>query len=134
LKISKDIKLVSIKNMLEKGISVTVNNVFFDTDKFDLRQESDLELKRLIQIMNENVTLKISIEGHTDNDGTEDHNQQLSLNRANAVKKYLVSQGIAMDRIETTGFGSLKPIKENTSVDNKQKNRRVEIRFKRNER
>ena len=127
--VTKDLTLVSIKNMLEKNIPVIVNNVFFDTDKFELRMESNLELKRLIQLLQENVNLVISIEGHTDNEGNEDHNIQLSQNRANAVKEFLVSQGIDTFRIETSGFGSSKPIATNTSTENKQKNRRVEIRF-----
>jgi len=131
--ISNDLKLLSIKNMLEKGISVVINNVFFDTDKFELRQESDLELKRLVQLMNDNPTLKLIIEGHTDNDGNEEHNKQLSLNRANAVKQYLFSLGIPDSRIETSGFGSSKPVIENSTIENKQKNRRVEIRFRKME-
>jgi len=130
LKINKDIKLVSIKNMLEKGISVAINNVFFDVDKSELRRESNFELKRLVQILKDNQSLKISIEGHTDNDGTEEHNQQLSLQRANSVKMYLISQGILDSKIETTGFGSLKPAINNSTIENKQKNRRVEIRFR----
>ena len=130
LSISKDLRLISIKSLLEKGLSVTINNVFFDTDKFELRPESDLELKRLVQLLNDNPSLSISIEGHTDNDGNEEYNKQLSLNRANAVKQYLVSLGIAESKIESLGYGSSKPVVENSTIDNKQKNRRVEIRFR----
>ena len=128
--ITKDIRLVSIKSMIEKGTSVSVNNVFFDTDRSELRSESNLELSRLVQILAENTSLMVSVEGHTDNDGTEEHNLQLSQNRAIAVKQYLVSKGIADLRVETSGYGSSKPVADNTSLDNKQKNRRVEIRFK----
>jgi len=130
LTIHKDITLISIKSMIEKAVTVTVNNVFFDIDKFDLRTESNLELKRLALLLKDNANIKISIEGHTDDDGTEDHNTILSQNRANAVKQYLISQGIQDIRIETIGFGSSKPIADNTSLENKQKNRRVEIRFR----
>lgn len=129
LNIDKQIRLVSLKSMIEKGIPITINNVFFDTDKFDLRPESFLELKRLLAIVNDNPSVTVKIEGHTDNDGTDEHNNSLSLNRAGAVKQYLVHNGIADSRIEVYGYGSSKPLNQNESAAEKQKNRRVEVRF-----
>jgi outer membrane protein OmpA-like peptidoglycan-associated protein len=77
--------------------------------------------------MQENPTMEIRLEGHTDNQGSGYLNQILSDNRVKAVKKYLVSQGIADKRIRTQGFGDKKPVADNNNVETRKLNRRVEF-------
>jgi outer membrane protein OmpA-like peptidoglycan-associated protein len=78
--------------------------------------------------MNENPTMKIKIEGHTDNAGDDDKNMKLSEDRAAAVKTYLVSKGVSEDRITSEGFGETMPIADNNTAAGKTKNRRVELK------
>lgn len=72
---------------------------------------------------------KVIIEGHTDSQGSEAYNQQLSLKRAQAVKNYLISQGIPAERIEAIGLGESQPISENNTPQGRQLNRRVQIKL-----
>lgn len=116
---------------IEKGVAVTLNNLFFETGKSEIAPESEPELMRFVQVMKENPNLQISLEGHTDDVGKNESNQELSLLRANAVRDFLVKQGsIEETRISTVGYGSLKPEVENTSDENRAKNRRVVFRIK----
>jgi outer membrane protein OmpA-like peptidoglycan-associated protein len=72
-------------------------------------------------------SLRLSVEGHTDSVGTDDYNQQLSEKRAEAVRQYLVQQGISGDTIVATGFGKTAPIASNETPEGRQQNRRVEL-------
>ncbi len=127
--IIENITLVSIKDMKEKGSSVRINNIFFDFDKSDLKEESKPELNRLIDFVKKLNDFNIIIEGHTDNSGTEAHNNTLSLNRAKEVAKYLINNGIDKKRIITKAFGSQMQIATNDTEEGKAQNRRVEIRL-----
>lgn len=119
------------KTSLEKGKSITLNNLFFETDKSELLPASFAELDKLTEIMKSNLSLIIVIRGHTDNSGTEEHNQQLSLDRANEVMNYLVKKrGISQTRLSTWGFGSSRPLVSNITEEGKAMNRRVEILVK----
>jgi len=69
------------------------------------------------------------IEGHTDSTGSAEHNQQLSLNRANAVRNYLVGYGVDSRRVTTQGFGESMPVASNDTAQGRQQNRRVELRI-----
>jgi outer membrane protein OmpA-like peptidoglycan-associated protein len=108
---------------------ITLNNIFFDIDKFDLKVESEVELKTMFWLMNSNPRMKLEISGHTDNTGSEVHNKELSQNRALAVKNYLINAGIKSDRIVSKGYGSSKPSASNDSEEGRAKNRRIEARI-----
>ncbi len=126
--ITKDFQLTSIQKIKTGETAITLNNIFFDTDKYDLKKESYPELNRLVQFIKENPDIKIEISGHTDNVGTSQYNKQLSQKRADAVKKYLVSQGCPADRLISVGYGESKPIASNSTDKGKAQNRRVEFR------
>ena len=112
---------------LVKGNTATVNNLFFDLGKASLKPESEPELKRIQQVMKENKALVIEISGHTDNTGSDEINNKLSLERANAVKEYLLNGNIDSSRIRTKGYGKSKPKADNATEEGRQINRRVEI-------
>ena len=119
----KDIPLQLIKT----GESVVLKNIFFDTDKFDLKPESESELGKLIQLLKSNPQIKIEIGGHTDNAGTPEHNLTLSLNRAKSVYDYLVKNQINQNRLAYKGYGQTKPIDTNDTEGGKANNRRTEF-------
>lgn len=120
----KDVPL----NKMLKDATVVLKNVFFDTDSYDLKPESKVELDKLVQFLNDNVSLKIELGGHTDNQGDKKHNQVLSLRRATAVRDYLVAQGISADRLTVSGYADLKPIDSNDTEKGRANNRRMEFK------
>jgi len=122
---NKDLLLAPI----EVGGTIALNNVFFVQGRATLKPESFLELDRLVEIMNENPSLKIELGGHTDNVGNRDALIKLSDDRVKAVKEYLVSKGIAKDRITGKGYGGAVPVVPNTTEANRQRNRRVEFKI-----
>ena len=97
-------KDVELKN-LAVGSKIVLRNIFFDLDKATLRKESTAELNRLIKLMNDVPTLKIELGGHTDSQGSDSYNQQLSEKRAKAVVDYLTKEGIAAGRLKSAGYG-----------------------------
>ena len=123
----KEIQQDLLLSPIEVGQTVRLNNIFFDTGKWDLRAESTAELKRLIQILKENPNMVIEVSGHTDNVGNEQKNVQLSQNRADAVKNYLQNNGIAASRLSSKGYGQSKPVAANNTEEGRQTNRRVEF-------
>jgi outer membrane protein OmpA-like peptidoglycan-associated protein len=123
--IEKNLILVKIK----ENASVRLNNIFFETDKTELLPSSFAELDRLRDILSKDTALRIAIEGHTDNTGSEAHNKALSLGRANAVVQYLIVKGIANARLQSRGYAAEKPIAQNDTEEGKAKNRRVEFRI-----
>jgi OOP family OmpA-OmpF porin len=123
--IEKNLILTRIK---ENAI-VRLNNIFFETDKTELLPSSYAELDRLSEILEKDSSFTISIEGYTDNTGSEVHNKALSLGRANAVVEYLRQKGIPQNRLEAHGYAAEKPIASNDTDEGKAKNRRVEFRI-----
>lgn len=119
----KDVPLHSTKT----GESIILNNVFYETDKFDLKNESRIELGKLITFLNKNPKIKFEISGHTDNVGTKQYNQVLSEKRAKSVYDFLVSNGITSSRMTYKGYGDSKPVAENNTEYGKSKNRRTEF-------
>lgn len=111
-----------------KAKSITFKNVQFETNRSDLKQESFPELEQLL-IFLENSNASIEIAGFTDNVGQAEHNQTLSLARAESIKGWLVQRGIDTERLITVGFGASNFVADNTTEGNRQRNRRVEIRL-----
>lgn len=120
----KDIPLQPIK----KDEIVILKNIFFDTDKFELKTASTAELEKLLDLLIKNPKLKIEISGHTDNVGDDKYNQVLSENRAKAVYDYLVSKGIAKERLAYKGYGETKPLETNDTDAGRAINRRTEFK------
>ncbi len=114
---------------LKKGTTIVLRNVFFDVDKATLRTESESELERLEKILKANPEIQIEIAGHTDSDGSDDHNLKLSDARAHAVVDYLVTKGINKNMLKYKGYGESQPVVPNDSPENKQLNRRTEIKI-----
>lgn len=100
--------------------------VLFDVDKYNIRPDAEGILKNLVTVLKETDVKSFEIDGHTDSDASDEHNQVLSENRANSVKNFLVSQGITA-QISTNGYGEKRPVATNDTPEGKQKNRRVEI-------
>lgn len=123
--IEKDLFLVPI----EVGETMQLNNVFFEQGKPILKSQSFPELDRLVQIMQENASIKIELGGHTDNVGNKDALMKLSEDRVLAVKVYLEKKGINKDRVAGKGYGSTQPIAPNTNEADRQRNRRVEFKI-----
>ncbi len=120
---NRDLYLVPI----EVGQTVLLNNIFFDSNKSILNSESFAELDRLVLILQSNAQMAIEIDGHTDNGGVPESNMTLSVDRAIAVKDYLIKKGISASRITTKGFGGTKPLTLENNDEAKQLNRRVEF-------
>ena len=99
----------------------------FETGKSTIKSESQSIVDQIVQMLKANPSLKISVEGHTDNVGTMAANQTLSDNRAKAVMNALITQGIDKARLSSKGWGQTKPLSDNSSEEGKAKNRRVEI-------
>ena len=99
----------------------------FDVNKAILKPESMGTINEFVKMMKENTELSFEIGGHTDSDGTTERNNQLSQERADAVKTQMVKMGIDANRLTTKGFGSQNPISENDNAENKARNRRVEF-------
>ncbi|MDF4202632.1 OmpA family protein [Maribacter sp. SA7] len=102
-------------------------NINFDTDKATLKTDVLEIVDQIFILLDTNPELKLSIEGHTDNTGTDDRNKQLSIDRANTVMYALAGKGIDIKRLKASGFGSEKPLVANDTGENKAKNRRVEL-------
>ncbi len=120
----KDVPLQPVR----AGKIVAMNNIFFETDRSDLKPESHIELNSLLELLRNNPGVKIEIRGHTDNTGSEEHNLALSTARAKVVYDYLVSKGINAERLVYKGFGETSPLAGNDTERGRQLNRRTEFR------
>ncbi len=121
----KDIPLQPVKT----GERIVLKNVFFDHDQFTLKEESALELQRIVELLQKNQTIHIEIGGHTDNSGSTAYNQTLSENRAKAVYQYLIDHGISKKRLSYKGYGEHQPIDTNESAEGRSNNRRTEMKI-----
>jgi OOP family OmpA-OmpF porin len=101
--------------------------VLFETGKATLKEESYARLSDLLEYMTAKESVVIELSGHTDSMGAEVANQRLSENRAIAVKRYLVSRGIAAGRIDAVGYGESRPIASNNTAEGRRENRRTVV-------
>jgi outer membrane protein OmpA-like peptidoglycan-associated protein len=123
--VTKDLLMVPI----QIGETVKLNNVFFVAGLPELRSESYPELDRLVSILKENNGIHIQLEGHTDAKGNADALLKLSQERVDAVKSYLVKNGIGTERISGQGFGATRPVAPSDTEENSKLNRRVEFKI-----
>ena len=105
-----------------------LENVFFECDSYTLNERSYAELKSVQNFLSENPSVKISIEGHTDNEGNAAYNAELSKNRARAVYDYLVEAGVDAGRLSYKGYGDTQPVATNDTEASRALNRRTEIK------
>jgi outer membrane protein OmpA-like peptidoglycan-associated protein len=110
-----------------RGLIVNLSDVLFDTGSATLKPGTREKLARVAGILLSHPDLKLQIEGHTDSVGDADFNQRLSQNRADAVRTYLLAQGIAAPSVTTAGFGETQPVASNETPAGRQQNRRVEL-------
>ena len=120
-----DIPLEPIK----KEAKEILNNIFFDTAKWDLKSESTAELDKLVGLLKANPDLPIEISGHTDDVGKDADNLLLSQKRAKAVVDYLAQKGVNILKIKAEGYGKTLPYLPNISDENRKLNRRIEVKF-----
>jgi outer membrane protein OmpA-like peptidoglycan-associated protein len=110
-----------------RGLIVNMSDVLFDTGKYTLRSAAREKLAKVAGVVSGHVGLSLQVEGHTDNVGTDEYNQELSEQRGVAVRDYLAEQGIPASALTTQGFGESKPTVSNDTAAGRQQNRRVEL-------
>jgi len=104
-----------------------LGDVFFDFDKYNIKPRFYPELDAVVKVLNKNPSVKIRIEGNTDNIGTAKYNMGLSERRAKSIMEYLVKAGIDENRLSIIGYGFSKPIAANATPEGRALNRRVEL-------
>ena len=117
-----------LSDALSKDGHVAIYGIYFDIAKDDLKPESETALNHILGLLKSFPTLKLEVQGHTDNSGTAPKNQPLSELRAAAVKKWLVARGIDAARLTPKGYGATMPVADNNSAEGRAKNRRVELK------
>lgn len=127
--IDKPYEITARLKKYKTGEVMVLRNTFFDSDKTELKSESRVELDKVAEMLNEQVTMRIEISGHTDNTGKSDYNLKLSQGRAESVKTYLINKGISAGRIETRGYGDTRPVAGNDTPEGKALNRRTEMKI-----
>lgn len=110
-----------------RGLVVNMADVLFETGKFALSADAQLKLAKLSGIIQAHPGLNLAIEGYTDNTGTPDFNMKLSQQRADAVRQFLITQGLSPDTITSKGLGQADPVADNNTAAGRRQNRRVEI-------
>jgi outer membrane protein OmpA-like peptidoglycan-associated protein len=114
---------------IRPGASITLNNIYFALDSYELLPESGGELTELTRLLKDNPSMLIEICGHTDSTGSREYNLELSRKRAESVMNHLVMQGIDSKRLSVRGFGDSRPVADNDTEEGRSKNRRTEVRI-----
>lgn len=114
---------------IQVGQQMSLHNVFFAFDSWELRDESLPELEKLFNLLESNRGMVVEIGGHTDSTGSDEHNLVLSEKRALVVRDYLINRGISPERLHYRGYGEKVPLYDNVSEEGKRKNRRTDIRI-----
>ncbi|MBS1645051.1 MAG: OmpA family protein [Bacteroidetes bacterium] len=110
------------------GKNIVLNKIYFETGKVNLDTKASADLERLVQFLKDNPTMRLEIQGHTDNIGSAKLNRKISLQRAVSVVNYLAKQGIPKEHLVAKGFGADSPIADNATLEGRTQNRRVEMR------
>jgi outer membrane protein OmpA-like peptidoglycan-associated protein len=126
-KLAEQLNLILETRDSARGLIVNMSDVLFDSGKFTLRSGAREKLAKLSGILLAHPGLQLAVEGHTDNVGTNEYNMNLSDNRANSVRDYLIQQGIIASSVRARGFGEDRPVASNDSAAGRQENRRVEL-------
>jgi outer membrane protein OmpA-like peptidoglycan-associated protein len=124
-----DVELISIESLKKSGKTIKIENIFFDFDKYELKETSYEALNLLYKFMTVNPEIKVEINAHTDNVGSESYNLHLSEQRASSVVNYLVQKGIDSNRLVPQGFGEAFPVADNSTEEGRALNRRVEFKI-----
>ncbi len=123
-------KLLDLKLMpIRKGQNMVLSNLYFEFDRYELKQESYSELETLLEFLKNNKSIAIEIQGFTDNIGSDTYNIELSSKRAEKVYEYLIKKGVPKSRLKFQGFGSARPLYPNETEENRKKNRRIEFKI-----
>jgi outer membrane protein OmpA-like peptidoglycan-associated protein len=110
-----------------RGLIVNMSDVLFDTGKYTLKPNTQISLAKVAGILQAYPGLKLQVEGYTDSVGSDQLNQKLSENRADAVRTFLITQGVQPDNITATGYGKAKPVADNSTSSGRAQNRRVNL-------
>ncbi|MEP7280134.1 MAG: OmpA family protein [Bacteroidota bacterium] len=119
-----------IREEIKKQVNFAAENIFFLSNSADLLSKSYQGLDTVVSVLKNNPSLQLSVDGYTDNTGTENANLIISAKRAMAVKSYLIKQGINGIRIITNGYGQANPVADNKTAAGRTKNRRVELNLR----
>lgn len=114
----------------KNALSIVIENIYFDFDKWEIKEESFISLNKIVNVLNEYPEMTLSIDAHTDNEGIDAYNVSLSEKRAASAVKYLINHGINKQRLQSKGFGESKPLidcKDQCSKKDLQSNRRIEF-------
>lgn len=131
---AQELAQVAQVERVDNGIVATMKDkILFDTNQSTLKPESKASLQKIADILKTYDKTEVTIAGYTDNVGSQSHNQQLSERRANAVRMYLTSQGVASSRLTVAGFGTDNPVASNDTAEGRMQNRRVELHIAPNE-
>ena len=112
---------------IEKGRSYTINDIYFETDKYDLNDKAKLVIEEFADFMKDHPHISVEIQGHTDNVGNPDYNLFLSDDRARAVYNYIIELGVDKNRVSFKGYGITRPIVTNATEEGRARNRRTEF-------
>jgi outer membrane protein OmpA-like peptidoglycan-associated protein len=110
-----------------RGLIVNMSDVLFDTARYTLKPGTQISLAKVSGILQAYPGLKVQVEGYTDSVGSDDYNQKLSENRANAVRDFLITQGVQAANITAAGYGKTKPVADNSTSSGRAQNRRVNL-------